>query len=52
MRIKQMILQSNLFQTKNEILPTCFQGNCRDSLGEFSKISYGIFGAERVNATA
>ena len=33
---------------KNKILQTCLQGNYRDSLGEFSNTSYGVFGAERV----
>ena len=33
---------------KNQILPTCLQGNHRDSLGEFSNTSYGVIGAERV----
>ena len=44
-----MIIHSNLSKTKNKILPTCLQGNYRDSLGEFSNTSYGVFGAERVN---
>ena len=33
---------------KNKILPTCLRGNYRDSLGEFSNTSCGVFGAERV----
>ena len=35
---------------ENKILPSCLQGNYRDSLGEFSNTSYGVFGAESVNA--
>ena len=31
---------------KNKILPTFLQGNYGDSLGEFSSMSYGVFGAE------
>ena len=27
---------------------TCLQGNEKDSLGEFSNMSYGMFGAEKV----
>ena len=27
---------------KNKILPTCVQGNYRDSLGEFSNMSDGV----------
>ena len=37
-RIKQLIIHSNLSKMKNKILPTCLQGNYRDSLGEFSNI--------------
>ena len=48
MRIKQLIIQNNLSKMKNNILPTSLQDNCRDSLGEFSNTSYGVFGAERV----
>ena len=29
---------------KKNFLPTCLQGNCRDSLGEFSNASYGVLG--------
>ena len=43
MRIKQMIFHSNLSKIKDKILPTCLQGNYRDSLGEFSNTSYGVF---------
>ena len=43
-----MIIQSNLSKMKNKILTTCLQGNYRDSLGEFSNTSYGVFGTERV----
>ena len=39
MRIKQVILNSNLSQMKNKILPICLQGNYGDSLGEFSNVS-------------
>ena len=42
-----MIINSTLSKMKNKILPTCLQGNYRDSLGEFSNTSYGVFGAER-----
>ena len=41
-----MIIHSNLSKMKIKILPTCLQGNYSDSLGEFSKASYGVFGAE------
>ena len=37
----------NLSKMKNKILLTCLQGNYRDSLGEFSNMSYGVFMAER-----
>ena len=40
-----MIIHSNLSKMKNNILPTCLQGNHRDSLGEFSDMPYGVFGA-------
>ena len=33
---------------KNKILATIFQGNCKDSLGEFSNTSYSVSGAERI----
>ena len=42
---------SNQCNKKNKIPLTCLQGNCGDSLGEFSNTSYGVFGAERVNIT-
>ena len=48
MRIKQMIINSNLSKMRNKILPTCLQGNYRDSLREFSNTSYGVFESERV----
>ena len=48
MRINQMIMHGSLSKMKNKILPICLQGNYRDSLGEFSKTSCGVFGAERV----
>ena len=41
---------SNLSKMKNKTLPTCLQGNYRDSLGEFSTTPYGVFGAERVKS--
>ena len=44
MRIKQIITQSNLPNMKNQILPTCLQGNYRESLGEFSSTPNGVFG--------
>ena len=43
-----MITHSNSSKM-NIILPTCLQRNYRDSLGEFSDTSCGVFGAERVN---
>ena len=36
---------------KIKILPTCLQGNYRDSLGELSNTSYGGFEADRFNIT-
>ena len=33
MRIQQMTIHNNLSKMKNKILPTCLQGNYRDSLG-------------------
>ena len=47
MRLKQVIIHRKLPKMKDKILPTCLQGNYRDSLGEFSNTSYGIIGAER-----
>ena len=44
--MKQMIIHSNFSEMKNKILPTSLQGNYRDSLGEFSNASYGVFGTE------
>ena len=45
-----MIKCNNLSKLgKNKNLLTYLQLNYRDSLGEFSNTSYGIFGAERVN---
>ena len=35
LRIKQIIIDTNLSKTKNKILPTYSQGNHRDNLGEF-----------------
>ena len=49
MRINQMIIHSNLFRIKTKFSQPVFQGNYRDSLGEFSNASYAVFGAERVN---
>ena len=43
-----MIIHSNFSKMKIKILPTCFQGNYRESLGEFSNMLYGVFEAERV----
>ena len=44
-----MIIHRKLSKMKNTILPTCLQGNYRDSLGEFSNITtYGVVGAEMV----
>ena len=34
---------------KNEIFTVCLQGRYRDSLGQFSNTSCGVFGAERVD---
>ena len=47
MRTKQMIIQSSLSKMKNKILPTCSQGNYRGTLGDFSNLSHGVFGAQR-----
>ena len=43
-----MIMHTNLSKMKNQTLPTCLQGNYRDSLGEFSNMSYGMIWAGRV----
>ena len=43
-----MIIHSNLAEMKNKILPTCLQGNYRDSLGELNSTSYTVLWAERV----
>ena len=43
-----MVMHSNLSKMKHKILPTCLQGNSRDSLGEFSNTSHGVCRAERV----
>ena len=48
MRIKQMIIHSNLSKMKNKILPTCIHGNYGDSLGEFDNMSDGVFRDEKV----
>ena len=50
MKRKQMIIQRNFPKKKYKILPTCLQRNYRDSLGELSNTSNGVFGAERVNS--
>ena len=50
MRIKLLIIHSNLFKLKNKIFPTCLQGNYRERLGEFSITSYGVIEAERVTS--
>ena len=42
-----MIIHSNFSKMKSKILPTCLQGNYRDSLGEISN-SYGMFGVKSV----
>ena len=34
---------------QNKIVRACLLGRYRDSLGEFSNTSHGVFGAERVN---
>ena len=52
MKIKQMIIHSDLSKMKNKILQTPLQGNYRNSLGEFSSTSCGAFGAEKVNLNA
>ena len=31
MRVKQMIIQSNLSKMKNKMFPTCLQGDYRDN---------------------
>ena len=46
MRIKQMIIHSNLFEMKNEVLPTFLQGIRLGSSEEFSITSFGVFGVE------
>ena len=47
MRIKQMIiLQQYVLKMKNKILPTCLEGNYRDSLGEFSNTSWCVWSWE------
>ena len=46
-----MIIHSNLSKMKNKFLPTCLQGNNRDSLGEFSNTSHGELGAGRVTVS-
>ena len=43
-----MIIHSNLPKMKINNLPTCLQGNYRDSSGEFCNTTYGVFVAGRV----
>ena len=38
-----MIIHSKLSKMENKILSTCLQENYRNSLGEFSNTSYGVF---------
>ena len=45
MGIKQIIIESNLSEMKNKILPTCLQENYGDSLGEFRNKSFCVFWA-------
>ena len=42
--------QITLSTMKNKILPTCLQGNFRDSFGQFNNMSYVVSGAERVKS--
>ena len=49
MRIKQMIMHSNVSKMRNKLLPNLFRKKTKDSLGEFSNMSYGVFAAERVS---
>ena len=51
MRIKQMIIHSNLYKMKNKIPPTCLQRNYRDRLGEFSNMPCGAFGQRSLKPT-
>ena len=44
-------MHGNLSNMKNKSLPNCLQGNYKDNLGEFSNMSYGVFGAERALKT-
>ena len=48
MRIKQMVIHSNLSKMKNKIFATCLKGNNRDSSGKSSNTSYGVLGAGTV----
>ena len=43
-----MIIHSKVSKLKDKILRTCLQGNFKDSSREFSKMSYGLFGVDRV----
>ena len=48
-----MSIHSNLSTIIIKILTTCLQGNYGlKSLGEFSSMSHGVFGAERVEYPA
>ena len=42
-----MIIHNNLFTMKSKFFPTCLQVYYRDSLGEFSNTSAGVFGGEQ-----
>ena len=45
-----MIIRCTLPKMKNRDLPTCLQGNYRDSLGEFSNTSLrGVLGLRGLN---
>ena len=46
-----MIIHIILSKMNNKVLPTFLQAKYRDSLGEFSNTSYGIFGAVMVKYT-
>ena len=43
-----MIEINKLSKVKSTVITTCLQGNYRDSLGEFSTMSYGVSRAESV----
>ena len=51
MKINQLIgIHNNLSKVKNKILSTCFQGNCKDTFGEFSNTSYHVFWDDRLKS--